>query len=283
MANKAFLVDTTKCSGCRSCQVACKQWNENPGEKTEFFAGAEYTNPKELSAITWNHVKFFHVDWATPEKPVWTIMHKKCYHCEEANCMKVCPEKAIHKVDGWVVIDQDRCIGCGACVNECVYHVPGVAEKDYSAHYVVNPDVRATAWYERIQKDKSHKCNACTKNRRDVQACAFACPTGALTVDYRTAVVKRAKERLAAIKKDFPNASIYGLDEFGGLGVITILKDRPEKFGLPINPRPVDITKIEEINGLYALLSHFTFGLPSLKRTAYRMARAMAGGDRRMS
>lgn len=39
MSDKAFLVDTTKCSGCRSCQVACKQWNNLPAEKTEFFAG----------------------------------------------------------------------------------------------------------------------------------------------------------------------------------------------------------------------------------------------------
>ncbi|MBW1839965.1 MAG: formate dehydrogenase-N subunit alpha, partial [Deltaproteobacteria bacterium] len=49
---KAFLVDTTKCMGCRACQVACKQWNNLPGENTMFFAGPEYTNPKELSAIT---------------------------------------------------------------------------------------------------------------------------------------------------------------------------------------------------------------------------------------
>ncbi len=283
MSDKAFLVDTTKCSGCRSCQVACKQWNENPGEKTRFFSGTEYTNPAELSAITWNHVKFFPVDWTGAERPEWTIMHKKCYHCETANCIRVCPEKAISKVDGWVVIDQDRCIGCGACVNECVYHVPGVAEEDYSAHYVANPGVRANAWYERIQKGKSHKCNACTKNRRDVPACAFACPTGALTVDYRTVVVKKAKERLEKVKKDYPRACIYGLEEFGGLGVITILKDRSEKYGLPLNPVPIDITKVEEINALYAIFSRFTFGIPSLKRTAYRMARSMAAGDRSLS
>ncbi len=283
MSDKAFLVDTTKCSGCRSCQVACKQWNENPGEKTEFFAGPELTNPKELSAITWNHVKFFPLDRSNPEKPSWTIMHKKCYHCETPNCLRVCPEKAISKVDGWVVIDQDKCIGCGACVNECIYKVPGVAAVDYSAAYVPNPGVRENKWYERIQKGKSHKCHACTRNERTVPACAFACPTGALTYDHRLRVIRTAQERLAAVKKDFPKASIYGLKEFDGLRVITILKDAPEKFGLPINPTPINITKVEEINNLYSFFSLFTFGLPFLKRTAYKVARSMTVGDRGLS
>ena len=84
MADKAFLVDTSKCQGCRACQVACKQWNGLPAEKTEFFAGPEYTNPGKLSAITWNHVIFFPIDRSNESRPIWTIMHKKCFHCAEA-------------------------------------------------------------------------------------------------------------------------------------------------------------------------------------------------------
>jgi len=36
---KATLVDTTKCIGCRACQVACKQWNDREGEQTELQLG----------------------------------------------------------------------------------------------------------------------------------------------------------------------------------------------------------------------------------------------------
>ncbi|HDP80951.1 MAG TPA: 4Fe-4S dicluster domain-containing protein [Spirochaetes bacterium] len=270
MSDKAFLVDTTKCSGCRACQVACKQWNNLPGEKTEFFGGPELTNPKELSAITYNHVKFFEIDRSNPERPVWTIMHKKCYHCEEANCLRVCPQKAISKVDGWTVIDQSLCIGCGACVNECVYKVPHVNEESLEQYGLQKP----------IARYKSFKCHACTVNKRDVPACANACPTGALTVDYRLNVLKTAKARLKEVKKDYPNASIYGENEFGGLHVITILKDRPEKYGLPVNVKPIEITKAEAIKDTYRLLSMFTFGLPSLKRVAYRISRSLTDGDR---
>ena len=41
------LIDTTKCIGCRACQVACKQWNQLPAEDTEFTG--DYENPPRFS------------------------------------------------------------------------------------------------------------------------------------------------------------------------------------------------------------------------------------------
>ncbi len=272
MSDKAFLLDTIKCMGCRACQVACKQWNDLPGERTDFFAGPEYTNPAELSADTWNHVKFFEVDRTNDEHPVWQIMHKKCYHCEIANCLRVCPEKAISRHEGWVVIDQRKCIGCGACVNECIYHVPHIRRSD----------------------QRTYKCNACTVNEREIPACAFTCPTGALTYGQRPALLREAHNRLrkysqprreggVEIAPAFPRASIYGKDQFGGLRMIVILKDRPSRFGLEENPRPIEMTKVEQIHDTYALLSMFTFGMPSLKRIAYRISRSLSGSSSKNS
>lgn len=259
MAEKAFLLDTTKCMGCRACQVACKQWNDLPGEATDFFAGPEYTNPAELSAITWNHVKFFEIDRSNEEHPVWQIMHKKCYHCEQANCMTVCPEHAISRRDGWVVIDQDKCIGCGACVNECIYKVPHISRTDY----------------------KSHKCNACTVHKRDIPACAFACPTNALMYGNRFEMLHEAESRLRKYKQaQFPNASLYGRDQFGGLNMLVILKDRPSKFGLEENPVPISMAQAEQIRDTYAMLSLFTFGLPSLKRVAFRISKSLSSAPK---
>ena len=47
---KAFLVDTTLCTACRGCQVACKQWHDLPAESTDNTGF--YQNPSDLSFDT---------------------------------------------------------------------------------------------------------------------------------------------------------------------------------------------------------------------------------------
>ena len=196
MGNKAFLVDSSKCQGCRACQVACKQWNGLPGEETSFFAGPELTNPGRLSAITWNRVKFYPLDRSNEMKPVWNIMHQKCFHCTDATCVAVCPVKAISKVDGWTIIDQNKCIGCGECEKQCIYQVPKVSDKAY----------KNDAGQNIVQAMKSHKCNACTMNERDIPACANTCPSGSLTYGDRDDLLETAKKRVKELKKEFPNS-----------------------------------------------------------------------------
>ena len=56
MKNSSFLIDLTKCTGCRGCQVACKQWNELQSEKTKNTGS--YQNPALLSSKTWTLIKF---------------------------------------------------------------------------------------------------------------------------------------------------------------------------------------------------------------------------------
>ena len=225
----AFLVDTTKCIGCKSCQTACKQWNNLPSE--DYSVSENYTYPKELSAITFNHVIFSDIIHADTGKNDWQMMHKKCFHCEIPNCKTVCPAEAIYKSDYWVVIDQDKCIGCGECEKACIYKVPHVASRDYNEY--------GTDRF--INRNKAYKCHACTIKQKDIPACVTACPVGAIIIDYRVKIAAIAKKRLKQIRSEFPDASIYGLNEFGGLHVITILKDSPDKFGLDTNPQPVKL------------------------------------------
>jgi len=53
---KSVLVDLTRCIGCRGCQVACKEWNENKARRT-FFHG-DFTNPVKLNSDTYTNIKF---------------------------------------------------------------------------------------------------------------------------------------------------------------------------------------------------------------------------------
>ena len=53
---KAILYDTSKCTACRACQVACKGWNELPAEQTTNRGTIE--NPPDLSPVTWLKMEF---------------------------------------------------------------------------------------------------------------------------------------------------------------------------------------------------------------------------------
>jgi len=56
MPGKSFFIDTTRCTGCRGCQAACKQWNQNPGTNTS--QRGTYQNPPDLSTATFKLVRF---------------------------------------------------------------------------------------------------------------------------------------------------------------------------------------------------------------------------------
>ena len=53
-----FFTDTTVCIGCKSCEVACKQWNDLPADGSSFRRSGSYDHTAELKATTWRHVRF---------------------------------------------------------------------------------------------------------------------------------------------------------------------------------------------------------------------------------
>src|SRR3954447_17483783 len=57
-----FFTDTSVCIGCKTCEVACKEWNAVPDDGY-LLTGMSYDNTQELGASTWRHVTFI-------EKPV---------------------------------------------------------------------------------------------------------------------------------------------------------------------------------------------------------------------
>ena len=63
-----FFTDTTTCIGCKSCEVACKQWNDLPADELQLGKGRSYDYTKALSASTWRHVRFVETV-KTPQMP----------------------------------------------------------------------------------------------------------------------------------------------------------------------------------------------------------------------
>ena len=97
-----MLIDSTKCIGCRGCQIACKEWNNLPAEKTEFFGGEGYQNPGRLSSKTWTLIKFNEIKKDT--QLGWIFSKHQCFHCLSPSCVTVCPVSALCKTKSGAVI-----------------------------------------------------------------------------------------------------------------------------------------------------------------------------------
>ncbi len=215
---KAMLYDASKCVGCRACQNACKRWNRCPPEPRGY--GNLYDNPSHLSAKTWTLIQAKKTRLDSREEQL--VCKYQCMHCTEAACVKVCPTHALqHHELGFVSYNPDKCSGCGYCTEFCPFHVPRLSGNQLTGQ-------------ERMQK-----CTFCENRvvKGLLPACVDACPAGALLFEDRDELVKEGKNRVNSLNKTYPNATFYGENELGGLHVMYVLKDSPETYILPADPR----------------------------------------------
>ena len=91
--SKSFLIDTTLCTACRGCQVACKQWHDLPAEETVNVGS--YQNPQDLSYDTYTLIHFDEQQ-RDDGTLAWLFLNQRCLHCTDAACVDVCPTDAIH-------------------------------------------------------------------------------------------------------------------------------------------------------------------------------------------
>ncbi|NLJ71991.1 MAG: 4Fe-4S dicluster domain-containing protein [Syntrophomonadaceae bacterium] len=217
---KMVFVDTSLCTGCRACSVACKAWNELPPEKTQLITS--FQTQKDYTYDTWTYISF-HEKYENG-KMDWFMFKHQCYHCEDPSCMKACPSEAIYKTDsGYTLIDHEKCIGCGYCATNCPWGVP-----------MVNP-----------QLQKSFKCTGCIDRVENGMepACVATCQPGALSFGEKADMQKLAKERLAEVKKTYPKAQLYGDNIMGGTTYLYLLLDEPKVYGVPAKPAtPISLT-----------------------------------------
>jgi len=197
--DNAFLIDMTKCTGCRGCQVSCKQWNQLPAEQTSFFSGEGYQNPPAMSEHTFTRIKFR--DYQKNGQNEFAFYKEMCMHCNEPACASVCPVGAFEKTpEGPVVYKAERCIGCRFCMIACPFGVP---KYEWSKAF---PLVRkCTGCYSRVKEGLE-------------PACATACPT-AISYGPRGTMIKEAERRITA-HPDKYLPKVYGKEEAGGTGVI---------------------------------------------------------------
>lgn len=236
--SKAVLIDTTRCIGCRSCQVSCKQWNGLPAEVTHIEGHATaYQNPSSLSARTLTMVTYKEVeDPAAVGGLRWIFAKRQCMHCLEPACASACPVTALRReASGAVTYDADKCMGCRYCVWACPFGIPS-AEWNSLAPKIK----KCTMCFDRCAggddaatlngQPTTPEARERIRSAREKPACVKACPTGALVFGDRGDLIGGARERIKAAPGRYVN-HIYGEKEVGGTSVLYLAAIPFERMG----------------------------------------------------
>jgi formate dehydrogenase iron-sulfur subunit len=203
----SILVDTSKCTACRGCQMACKQWNGLPATATKNWGS--YQNPRDLSAETWKVVRF--ADGANGNgKPYWYFFSDQCRHCLAPGCMGNAEKGEIlqdEKTGAVVFTPKTADLDFKATLEGCPYNIP---RQDPKSKVMF----KCTMCFDRITHNQP-------------PACVKSCPTGTLVFGERGKILEMAKKRVEELKKTYPKAAALNADD---VRVIFVVKDDPTKY-----------------------------------------------------
>jgi formate dehydrogenase iron-sulfur subunit len=195
------LIDLTRCSGCQTCALACKESNQLPQPETI---------PSALDAGALSFV-----DIRTQRDGSDAYVKRQCMHCLNPACVSACTVGALRKTaEGPVVYDADKCIGCRYCQYACPFGVP--------TYQWDNP------------LGLIRKCEMCVDRLAEggKPACVGACPNGALRFGKRKELLAQAKAQISSMPHRYL-AHVYGEHEAGGTSML-YLSDVPfARLGFP--------------------------------------------------
>lgn len=242
MSEKAILFDSSKCTACKGCQVACKCWNELPSP-TELNACAvsftgTYQNPPDINGTTRLIISFNETEPAAAlaTKPIgWAFGRRSCQHCDNAPCVAACPHGALSQDPdtGFVNVDQAQCVGCGYCSSACPFDVP-----------------RYDGGEGPLAQLRLEKCTGCLDRVKHGMepACVATCQPDALTFGDRDELVAIAREKVAWLReRGYENACVAGDSEDYPTHVLHVLKYGYEAHGMvehPQVPATVEMTRV---------------------------------------
>ncbi len=204
--SKSFFVDTTICTACRGCQVACKQWRDLPAEETQ--NRGSYQNPEDLSFNTYKLVRMNEA--IIDGKTKWLFFPDQCRHCMVAPCQDTAKDAGAIFTDaatGAVIYTANtKGLDADEIIEACPYNIPRKAADGTLA-----------------------KCDMCLDRVQNglEPACIKTCPTGGMHFGDRKEMSDLAVQRLKEVKQKSPQAALLDLDD---VRVIYLVEYDPELY-----------------------------------------------------
>jgi formate dehydrogenase iron-sulfur subunit len=234
--SKSFFIDTTRCTACRGCQVACKQWHQLPAEKT--VNRGTYQNPADVSFNTYKLVRMS--EKLIDGKVEWLFFPEQCRHCIEAPCLETAGDaSAIFKDDrtGAIIYTANtRNLNAAEIIESCPYNIPRKG-----------PDGTLA------------KCDMCLDRVENglLPACVTTCPTGSMNFGERDEMIGLAKQRLDEVKRKYPKAMLLDPDEVNVIYLTAYEPSLYHEFAVASNSA-FDVTRQIALRKLFRPLTNLT-------------------------
>ena len=200
-----ILVDTTRCIGCRACEVACGEANDM--KVPDVVNDEALENHRTTSDEQFTVVNRYETDKGE------VFVKTQCMHCYQAACVAACPTVAMEQSrNGPVIWNPSRCIGCRFCMVSCPFDMSKFEFDEW------NPKMqKCTLCFERLKQEEK-------------PACVSACPTDTLMFGTRVHNLEVARHRIYSHPDRYVH-HIFGEHEVGGTGYIYLSAVPFEQLG----------------------------------------------------
>jgi formate dehydrogenase iron-sulfur subunit len=228
--SKSFFIDTTLCTACRGCQVACKQWHDLPGDETTNFGS--YQNPADLNFDTYKLVRMREevIDGGLR----WLFFADQCRHCLEPPCQETAGEPSAIFTDantGAVLYTAvTRQLNADEIIESCPYNIPRKSADGTLA--------KCDMCYDRVQNGL-------------LPACVKVCPTGTMNFGERDDMLALANKRLAEIKPKYPQARLLDADTVRTIFLVAYEPKYYHEFAVA-SARSLDMTRKMALRRMFA-------------------------------
>jgi len=209
--SKSFFIDTTLCTACRGCQVACKEWHDLPADET--VNRGSYQNPADLSFDTYKLVRM--EDKVIDGQVRWLFFPDQCRHCLEPPCQETAGDPSAIYTDpatGAVIYTAlTKNLDADEIIESCPYNIPRKGPNGILA-----------------------KCDMCLDRVHNglLPACVKTCPTGAMNFGDRKEMVELAQKHLTVAKKRFPGSALLDPDDVRAIYLVNFDSNLYHEFAV---------------------------------------------------